>query len=739
MPPSAFSDCVVGIGRFLQHNLNFLHPYGIAFLCSVGAVVLRWILDPLLGDLVPLITVYGFVALAGWKAGWWPATLTALLSYPALDYLFVSPRYELVMDRQDAWGFLASTYSTGAIILVCEVLRRAQQQARSHALVVAEKQANLESKIHERREVEQTLRESEAWLAGQREALETALNSATLETSLSVLVRTATERLGEGVRTAFYLANRECTALHHVVGMPADYANAVDGFKISAESLSCGLAMHTGLPVLTSDVVKEPRWVPWLWMAEKADFRGCWSFPIQTATGKFVGTFAVYWREPREATPKDLEFAALVTQAAGVIIARQIDAEIRREAEDALRASEERLRLAMEAGNKGAWDIDLQTGSVIWDAQQYQIFGKPRDQPPITMDEFYALVHPDDVDRIKDAAARAELTGRFREEFRIIRADGAVRWITGLGATLTDQDGHPVRMVGVNYDTTERKEAQFRLERFAEELERQVTARTAELLESESRLRSLATELNLAEQRERKRLAMELHDHLQQLLVLGRLKLGAAKRFTGTAPTAAKVMKETDEVLSQAMQYTRTLVAELSPPALREYGLAAGLRWLGHYMEKYDMAVCITVPDQEVNLPEDQCTLLFQSVRELLINSAKHARAGEAAVDMTLDDGRIKIIVSDKGQGFDLAAANIGGDNACGLSSKFGLFSIRERMRALGGSFDIKSSPGEGTVATLILSLKSHGIATKMNAQNTSCVPAAHGAHSFPSPFCRQG
>jgi signal transduction histidine kinase len=153
-------------------------------------------------------------------------------------------------------------------------------------------------------------------------------------------------------------------------------------------------------------------------------------------------------------------------------------------------------------------------------------------------------------------------------------------------------------------------------------------------------------------------------------------------------------------------------------------------------MEKYDMAVCITVPDQEVKLPEDQCTLLFQSVRELLINSAKHARAGEAAVDMTLDDGRIKIIVSDKGQGFDLAAANIGGDNACGLSSKFGLFSIRERMRALGGSFDINSSPGEGTVATLILSLKSHGIGAKRNAQNTSYVPAPHG---FPSPFCRQG
>jgi PAS domain S-box-containing protein len=704
---------------------------------------------------------------------------------------------------------------------------------------------NLESQIHERRGAEQTLRENEAWLAGQREALEAALNNAPLETSLGVLVRTATDRLGQGTRAAFYLANCECTALHHVVGMPADYANAVDGFKISAESLSCGLAMHTGLPVLTSDVDKEPLWVPWLWMAQKADFRGCWSFPIRTTAGTFVGTFAVYWRQPREATPQDLELAALVTQAAAIIIARHTDIEMRREAEDALReseqrlklfiehapvaiamfdramryisasrrwlddygvtgdvigrshyevfpeipehwrevhrrglagetlhsegdrfdradgsvqwvkwdvrpwrttlgeisgtliateeitalrASEERLRLAMGAGDMGAWDIDLKTGAIVWDAKQYQIFGRPHDHPPLTMEEFYALVHPDDVVRIKGAAACAEHTRRFHEEFRIIRADGSVRWIKGLGTTLTDQNDRPVRMVGVNYDTTERKEAQFRLERFAEELERLVTARTAELLESEVQLRSLATELNLAEQRERRRLATELHDHLQQMLVLASMKLGMAKQL-GETPAAARAMKEIDEVLSEALQYTRTLVADLSPTALHEHGLAAGLRWLADYMKKYHMTVSITVPEQEVNLPEDQCTLLFQSVRELLINSSKHARTGEAAVNMTLDDGRIEIMVSDTGPGCDLASINTVADNPGGLSSKFGLFSIRERMRALGGSFDLKSSPGQGTVATLILSLKSHKVGTEKIAPHTSYV---QGRTAFP-------
>ncbi|HET9846579.1 MAG TPA: PAS domain S-box protein, partial [Nitrospira sp.] len=212
-----------------------------------------------------------------------------------------------------------------------------------------------------------------------------------------------------------------------------------------------------------------------------------------------------------------------------VVVIRDISE--RKRAEEAMRESEERLRTAMAAGDMGAWDIDLAAGSITWNAKQHELFGRPAEQAPKTMDQFYALVHPEDLDRIQQAAEVTERTGRFSEEFRIIREDGRVRWISGSGATLYDGAGRPVRMVGVNYDITERKDAQERLERFTEELERRVTARTSELLESEMRLRSLASELNLAEQRERTRLATDLHDHLQQMLVLGKLKLRQGKRL----------------------------------------------------------------------------------------------------------------------------------------------------------------------------------------------------------------
>jgi CheY-like chemotaxis protein len=179
--------------------------------------------------------------------------------------------------------------------------------------------------------------------------------------------------------------------------------------------------------------------------------------------------------------------------------------------------------------------------------------------------------------------------------------------------------------------------------------------------------------------------------------------MGQSKRFAAEVPALAKMIEETDFVFADALKYTRTLVAELSPPVLRDHGLAAGLKWLAEYMTKRDVSVMVTVPETEdLRLPEDQAILLFQSVRELLINSSKHAGSGQATVTMVQRSGSLAITVRDEGAGFDPAVPHVFSGT---MPSKFGLFSIRERMRALGGSFDIQSSPGQGTTATLVLPL----------------------------------
>lgn len=183
----------------------------------------------------------------------------------------------------------------------------------------------------------------EAWLTGQREALAAALDEAPITESLGILTRTARHQLGSGVRAAFYLANPQGTALHHVVGMSAAYAEAVDGFEVGPDSLACGLATHTGEPVITPDVAEDPLWKSWLWMAEKFGYRACWSFPVHTRTRNFVGTLAIYWPQPRDATPADRELAAMLTQTAGIIIARHFDSEDRKRAEQTLRESQAQL------------------------------------------------------------------------------------------------------------------------------------------------------------------------------------------------------------------------------------------------------------------------------------------------------------------------------------------------------------------------------------------------------------
>jgi signal transduction histidine kinase len=243
-----------------------------------------------------------------------------------------------------------------------------------------------------------------------------------------------------------------------------------------------------------------------------------------------------------------------------------------------------------------------------------------------------------------------------------------------------------------------RKRTEEALADLTKHLEERIGERTRQL-------RALATELNLAEQQERKRLAVELHDHLQHLLVLGKIKIGQGKRYAQQSPALAEVMRQVDEVLSDALRYTRTLVAEISPAVLRDHGLPAALKWLGEYMQKLSMRVTVHVPEHlEVVLPEDQAVLLFQSIRELLINASKYAGTGEATVALEYGGDQLRIEVRDRGAGFDVHAATAAAPTGAG-SSKFGLFSIRERMAALGGSFDIQSAPGEGAIATLTLPL----------------------------------
>jgi CheY-like chemotaxis protein len=257
---------------------------------------------------------------------------------------------------------------------------------------------------------------------------------------------------------------------------------------------------------------------------------------------------------------------------------------------------------------------------------------------------------------------------------------------------------------------------------------------------SQERLRALASELTLTEQRERRKLATDLHDYLAQLLVVGRMKLRRAATSMVDL-TGSQLLHELDGVLQDSLQYTRTLITNLAPSTLQEFGLTHALHWLSEHMRSHGLTVHIKVEADSVDLPEDHAILVFQSVRELLFNVVKHAQVKSATVSCEItSDAKLRITVSDKGKGFDRqeTVAEIANPG------RFGLFSIGERMQAMGGRFEVESATGRGTRATMSLpywpnahsSLSDSVRDAKMERESTESATPARMLNQRPSqPF----
>lgn len=412
---------------------------------------------------------------------------------------------------------------------------------------------------------------------------------------------------------------------------------------------------------------------------------------------QMVAVFGVNHREPRAWNAAEIELVRDVAE-------RTWSATERARAEEALRRQQQRLQLALDASTGALWWWEAATNEVYWDPRFRELYGLPPDQPPST-DAWVPRVHEDDRARVL-ADVNDLMTSPSRHSwentFRVVRADGSIGWIQSRGQAERDASGKVVRLTGLdlNFDHHRRAEEALQESRDLEH-HRALQARTDELEYRTSLLSQMASDLTLAEQRAREQIAKDLHDGLQQMLVIASVNLERQlQREKERGFDSSDLLSEAQKNLEQAITAARSLNFELFPPVLARAGLPAALNWLaGWTRDKYRIQVEFQADPLADSARKDVRTLLFESVRELILNAVKHARADRITLQLALSGENLCITVADEGAGFDVARLN---DRSKRDQSGWGLFSIRERLTLLGGEFSIRSTPGSGTRVCLI-------------------------------------
>lgn len=337
----------------------------------------------------------------------------------------------------------------------------------------------------------------------------------------------------------------------------------------------------------------------------------------------------------------------------------------RKRAEEALRISAERLRLAQWAAHIGTFDLDMRTGVNTWTPETEALYGLPPGGFDGTLSAFENLVHPDDRQRVLDLARKTMRTGEATDaEWRTVWPDGSVHWIAGRGQLLRDESGEPWRLIGVNLDITESKRA-------------------------EEALLGMTRKLVEAQEQERARIARELHDDITQRVALLAIEI---EQLPEHCETPAELTERAHELATRAKEISsgvQSLSHELHSSTLALLGFEAGMKSCCREFGERQKLQIVFQSHKVPELPREISLCLFRVLQEALQNAAKHSGAKQIEVKLGEDSGEIRLIVSDSGKGFDIKAP--------GRSRGLGLTSMQERVRLIGGTILIESKPACGT------------------------------------------
>jgi len=296
------------------------------------------------------------------------------------------------------------------------------------------------------------------------------------------------------------------------------------------------------------------------------------------------------------------------------------------------------------------------------------------------------ITHPDSILEEQESLKRLVRGEKVDQSFekRYVGKDGSVVWANLTLTLVRDWRG----------------ELQFGITAIQDITKRKLT--DEKLLDYQEQLQSLASKLSLTEERERRRIATDIHDHVTQSLSLAMMRLKAL-RESASSSDSFRELDYISGLIEDSIQNARSLISELSPPVLYELGFEAALEWLADRMrEQHGISVVLKDDGQTKPLDHDVQGVIFRAVGELMVNISKHAQARNAAIAVLRKGTNLRVEVEDDGVGFDTLKIN----RRDYRKESFGLFSIRERLELLGGSLEIESQTGQGTRAILTAPLK---------------------------------
>jgi PAS domain S-box-containing protein len=333
----------------------------------------------------------------------------------------------------------------------------------------------------------------------------------------------------------------------------------------------------------------------------------------------------------------------------------------RKEAEEAAKESEERLRLAAQAGRMFAYSWDTATDLIERSEESVEILGVRKDEAT-TGAAISAMVHPNDKEKVEAAVAKLTVENpNLRISYRIVRPNGTITWLERNSRAYFDQNGKVTRVVGMIVDITERKHAEEALSK--------VNCRLIE-----------------AQEQERARIARELHDNVGQQLAMLAIELGQLRDNPAEAKSRVKELLNRVVEISDDVQ---ALSHELHSSRLEYLGVVPGIRsWCREFSERQKMEIDFT-DNVSHPVPSEIGLCLFRILQEALHNAIKHSGVKRIEVELAERSNEVHLNIRDSGRGFDIEAAKRG--------RGLGLTSMQERARLVGGTTTFESKPMQGT------------------------------------------